>query len=285
MSVYFIPILLVCVVGIIAGIMLTVAARIMYVPVDERVDACLDALPGANCGGCGFAGCSDYAGAIVDGAEITLCPVGGADVAAKLGAIMGIEATGGDGQYAVVRCGGYDNKTGKILEYKGVASCSANKSLYGGAGVCRYGCLGLGDCVRACKFNAIGVVNGVAWVDRENCTGCGACAKACPNNLIAMVPKKSLVYVACSSAEKGAVTKKECEAGCIGCKKCEKTCKFEAIRIIDNHAVIDADKCKNCGLCARECPTGAILKLPKPKKAAPANAAKNADAAAKSAAV
>ena len=270
MSIYLIPIVLVCAIGIVAGVMLTVAAKIMYVPVDERVDACLNALPGANCGGCGFAGCSDYAGAVVDGAELTLCPVGGADVAAKLGSIMGIEVAGGDGQYAVVRCGGYDNKTSKILEYKGVPTCAASKSLYGGAGACKHGCLGFGDCVSACNFNAIGVVNGVAWVDRENCVGCGACAKACPNDIIAMVPKKNIVYVACSSLEKGAATRKECQAGCIGCKKCEKACKFEAIQVIDNHAVIDAEKCKNCGLCAKECPTGAILKLPKPKKAAPA---------------
>jgi Na+-translocating ferredoxin:NAD+ oxidoreductase RNF subunit RnfB len=265
MTAYLIPVLLVCVVGIVAGIMLTVAAKIMYVPVDERVSACADALPGANCGGCGFAGCSDYAGAVVEGAELTLCPVGGADVVAKLGAIMGVEVSAGDGQYAIVKCGGYDNKTSKILEYKGVPTCKAAKSLYGGPGACKHGCIGFGDCVRSCKFDAIGIVNGVAWVDRENCVGCGACSKTCPNDLIAMVPKKNTVYVACSSTDKGAATRKQCDAGCIGCKKCEKACKFEAIKVVDNHAVIDAEKCKNCGLCVKECPTSAILKLPKKK--------------------
>ena len=261
-----IPVILVCTIGIIAGVMLTIAAKVMYVPVDERITECAEALPGANCGGCGFAGCSDYAGAIVEsGAELNRCPVGGAAVAAKLGEIMGVAVEAGEGSYAVVRCGGYADKTSKIMEYQGVPTCSAIKTIYGGGGACGHGCLGLGDCVKACNFNAIGVVNGVAWVDRENCVGCGACTKACPNGLIALVPKKSIVYVKCSSTDKGAATRKACEAGCIGCKKCEKSCKFEAITVVDNHAVIDPEKCKNCGLCAKECPTGAILKLPRKK--------------------
>lgn len=267
MTVYLIPILLVCIVGIIAGIMLTVAAKLMYVPVDERVAACTEALPGANCGGCGFAGCADYAGAIVEsGAELNKCPVGGAETAAKLGEIMGMSVDAGEGSYAAVKCGGYGDKSKKILEYSGIQSCRAVKSMYNGDNACAYGCLGMGDCVNACNFNAIGIVNGVAWVDRENCVGCGACAKVCPNHIIDMVPKKNIVYVACSSCDKGAATRKACEAGCIGCKKCEKSCKFDAIHVENNRAVIDPEKCKNCGLCAKECPTGAILKLPKPKK-------------------
>ena len=267
MSVYLYPVLLVCVVGAIAGIMLTIAAKVMYVPVDERVEQLTEALPGANCGGCGFAGCSDYAGAIVNsGADINSCAVGGPACAAKLAEIMGMEAGSAEPQVATVRCGGYGEKTKKILEYKGVPTCKANKSIYSGDGACMHGCIGLGDCVSACKFNAIGIVNGVAWVDRENCVGCGACAKACPNNLIALIPKSSLVYVACSNKDKGASTRKQCSAGCIACQKCVKTCKFDAISIVDNHAVIDPEKCKNCGMCAKVCPDSSIIKLPKPKK-------------------
>ena len=260
---YLIPVIIVCVVGIVAGVLLTIAAKIMYVPVDERVEQLTEALPGANCGGCGFAGCSDYANAIVEsGADVTLCPVGGPSVSSALAAVMGIEAGSVEGEYAVVLCGGYDNKTDKIFEYQDIPTCKAVKSLYGGAGACGHGCL------EACKFNAIGIVNGVAWVDRTNCVGCTACAKACPNGIIAMVPKHSLTYVACSSTDKGAVTRKACQAGCIGCRKCEKICKFDAVKVEDNKAVIDPQKCKNCGMCVRECPTGAIVKLPKPAKSA-----------------
>lgn len=264
-----IPVALVCVVGAVAGILLTIAAKIMYVPVDERITNCTDALPGANCGGCGFAGCSDYASAVVnDGAALTLCPVGGSGVAAKLGEIMGLAVGDVEGEYAIVRCQGYNDKTTKILEYKGVPSCQGVKSMYNGDGACQYGCLGMGDCVKACNFNAIGIVNGVAWVDRNNCVGCGACASACPTKIIDMVPQKNIVYVGCSSCDKGGATKKACQSGCIGCKKCEKACKFEAIKVENNHAVIDAHKCKNCGLCQKVCPTQAIIKLPRPKKTA-----------------
>lgn len=269
MTLYLIPIIIVCAIGIVSGVLLTVAAKVMYVPVDERVEQLTESLPGANCGGCGFAGCSDYASSIVEnGAELNRCPVGGPAVSAKLAEIMGTSAGDIEEKCAVVMCGGYDNKTEDIFEYQGIPSCKAIKTFYGGVGACGHGCLGYGDCVAACNFNAIGVVNGVAWVDRENCVGCGACAKACPNDLIALIPKKNTVYVSCSSHDKGAVTRKACEAGCIGCKKCEKACKFGAIKVEDNKAVIDPALCKNCGLCAKECPTGAIIKLPKQAKAA-----------------
>lgn len=267
MMVYIIPTILVATIGALAGIMLTIAAKIMFVPVDERIEACTEALPGANCGGCGYAGCSDYAAAVVNNdVSLTLCPVGGPDVVNLLGKILGKEAAASDGQYAIVKCAGYIDKTSKILEYKGINTCTGVKSMYNGDGACQYGCLGMGDCVEACKFNAIGIVNGVAWVDRENCVGCTACAAACPNKLIDMVPKKNLTFVTCSSCDKGAATKKACQAGCIGCKKCEKICKFDAIHVKNNIALIDAEKCKNCGMCVKECPTSAILKLPRPKK-------------------
>ena len=272
MTTYIIPILLVSITGVIAGVMLTIAAKIMYVPVDERIEACTEALPGANCGGCGFAGCSDYASALVNNdAKLTLCPVGGADIVSALGAILGKEAAAGEGSYAIVKCAGFNDKTEKILEYKGISTCVSVKSMYNGDGACQYGCLGMGACVRACKFNALGIVNGVAWVDRENCVGCSACVDVCPNHIIDMVPKKNLTYVTCSSCDKGAATKKACQAGCIGCKKCEKACKFDAIHVENNLAVIDAEKCKNCGLCVKDCPTSAILKLPRPKKSAVAS--------------
>ena len=176
--------------------------------------------------------------------------MGGPAVSQKLASIMGVESGSSEGEYALVLCGGYDNKTNTIFEYNGIPSCQAVKSLYGGAGACGHGCLGYGDCVEACNFDAIGVVNGVAWVDRTNCVGCKACAKACPNDIIAMVPKHSLTYVACSSTDKGAATRKACEAGCIACRKCEKICKFDAIKVEDNRAVIDPEKVQKTAACA-----------------------------------
>ncbi len=265
------PVLLVCAVGAVAGIMLTIAAKVMYVPVDERVEALTEALPGANCGGCGFAGCSDYASSIVkDGAPLTACSVGGASCASMLASIMGMEVELSAPKVAAVMCGGYGDKTSRILEYKGVPTCKANKSMYSGHGACTHGCIGLGDCVRVCQFDAIGIVDGVAWVDRNNCTGCGACTRACPNGIISLIPKSNLVYVACSSHDKGGVTRKNCTAGCIGCMKCVKECRFEAIQVENFKATIDPDKCKNCGMCVKVCPDSSIIKLPKPKKTAAA---------------
>ena len=266
MSSIIFPVLLVCIVGIIAGIMLTIAAKVMYVPVDERIEKLTEALPGANCGGCGYAGCSDYASAIVNsGAPLTACAVGGASCSENLGSIMGLEVGSAEPMAAVVRCGGFGEKTHKILDYKGVPTCKANKSIYSGDGACMYGCIGLGDCTRACQFDAIRVINGVAWVDRNNCVGCGACAKACPNDLITLIPKKNTVYVACSNCDKGAQTRKQCTAGCIACRKCEKVCKFDSIHVENNHAVINPETCKNCGMCTKVCPDNTIIKLAKKK--------------------
>ena len=256
---YLIPVLIVCVVGIVAGVLLTVAAKIMFVPVDERVEQLTEALPGANCGGCGYAGCSDYASAIVEsGADVNLCPVGGPSVTSALAAIMGVDAGSTEGEYAVVMCGGYDNKTDKIFDYQGIPTCKAVKSLYGGAGACGHGCLGYGDCVEACQYDAISIVDGVAVVDRTRCTGCGMCAKQCPNHLIEIVPATARAFVGCSSCDKGAYTRKVCKVGCIGCKKCERTCPNGAAKVVNNLATIDVNLCVNCGECAKQCPTGAI---------------------------
>lgn len=145
-------------------------------------------------------------------------------------------------------------------------TCKGALQLYGGNKSCAYGCLGMGDCVRACDFNAIHIVNGVAVVDRDVCVGCGVCANTCPKSVIQILTKDDRVAVRCKSTDKGAAVMKNCKNGCIGCKKCENTCKFDAIHVENNLASIDYDKCKNCGLCAKECPTGAIVVIPKEKK-------------------
>lgn len=261
MNAIFTPVALVVALGFAFAVILTIASKIFFVPVDETVVNLRAELPGANCGGCGFAGCDDYASALAadpEGVGCSKCPVGGADVAAKLAAILGMEAGSSEPQVAVVQCNGNSKAAKALLEYQGPKTCVAAKQLFGGMNMCKYGCLGLGDCTRACNFGAIKVCDGVAVVARELCVGCGACANTCPNGVIRLAPAKSKVVVQCQSQDKPAPTMKNCSNGCIGCGKCTKVCKFEAISVENGHAFIDPEKCKNCGLCAKECPTGAI---------------------------
>ena len=275
------PVLLVVALGFVFAVILTIASKVFYVPVDETVIKLTDALPGANCGGCGFAGCSDYANALAAD------PVGVADVAAQLASILGIEAGSSEPQVAVVQCNGNCSVVKPLSEYQGPESCKAAASLFGGMNACKYGCLGLGDCTRACNFGAIKICDGVAVVARDLCTGCGACAATCPKHVIRIAPAKNKVVVQCQNADKGAQTLKACKNGCIGCGKCAKVCKFDAITIENNHAFIDPEKCKNCGMCAKECPTKAINNMrakrqqPKPKAAPKKEAAPEAPVAPK----
>lgn len=265
-----IPVLLVVALSLVFAIVLTIAAKVFYVPVDETFATVRAELPGANCGACGYAGCDDYANALAEDASIgaNKCPVGGEELAAKLAEILGVDAGSSEKQVAVVMCNGNKEAAGEIMEYQGLLTCSAAKQMYGGMKSCKYGCLGLGDCVSVCQFNAIQVVNGVATVARNLCTACGACAKACPNNLIRISSAKNRVIVQCHSNDKGGVTRKACSNGCIGCGKCAKVCKFDSITVENGLAYIDPDTCKNCGMCEKECPTGAIINL---RKAMPKN--------------
>ena len=254
--------------GLIFGLVLAIASKVFYVETDPRLDLLNECLPGANCGGCGYAGCGGYAEAVLKGeAPIGKCASGGTDCAMKMAEIMGVKAEKMERQVAMVRCSGYKtvDENGAAVgaklkgEYEGIADCLAATKVAGrGPSACKFGCLGFGSCVAACKYDAIHVVNGVAVVDEEKCVGCLACAAACPRQLIVPVSPAQNVVIACASMAKGAATSRSCTIGCIGCGKCKKTCQHDAIILEKNLARIDYTKCVNCGDCAKVCPKGLI---------------------------
>ena len=246
-------------VGLLAGVLLALASHFFYVPEDETAVKLRECLPGVNCGACGYKGCDDYAAAMSSGdAKPNLCVPGGADVSAALGEILGVVSETAEPKVAFVHCNGNCEATSKKAVYDGVQSCRAASMIYGGPDACIYGCIGYGDCAKACPVNAICVRDGIAHVDPRLCIACGLCASACPKNIISLVPKNAVTSVMCNNKDKGAEAKKACKNACIGCKKCEKSCPENAITVIDNLARIDYSKCSGCGICASVCPTGCI---------------------------
>ncbi len=261
-------VLILSIIGVLSAIILYFVAQKFKVYEDPRIDQVEAALPGANCGGCGFAGCRAFADACVSKGELTdmFCPVGGNETMGGVADILGIVAVKKDPRVAVVRCNGTCEYRPKTNIFDGPVSCAIASTLYSGDTGCQYGCLGCGDCVVACDFDAIHMnpVTGLPEVDDEKCVACGACVKACPKTLIELRkkgPKDRKIYVACRNMEKGGVARKSCAVACIGCGKCEKECKYDAITIVNNLAFIDADKCKLCRKCAPVCPTNAIIEM------------------------
>jgi ferredoxin len=188
----------------------------------------------------------------------TKCSVGGPAVAKKLATLLGQDAGDMEKKVAFVMCNGTTDNAAKLYEYEDISSCKAAKQLFGGSKQCPYGCIGLGDCVAACEFDAIRIIDGVAVVGRDYCTSCGACAKACPQKLIKIIPESAKVQVRCHNEQKGADARKACNVACIGCGQCARVCPKGAITIENNLSSIDPSKCIKCGLCAAKCPTGAI---------------------------
>ncbi|MCI5641179.1 MAG: RnfABCDGE type electron transport complex subunit B [Lachnospiraceae bacterium] len=242
--------------GLLIALLLGIAANVFAVPVDEKAVAIRETLPGANCGGCGYAGCDALAAAVAAGeAPVNGCPVGGAAVAEKIGAIMGVSAGDAVKQVAFVKCAGTCDKAGVKANYYGIADCKRAAAIPGkGDKACAYGCMGFGSCVAACNFDAIHVEHGVAVVDKEKCVACGKCAEECPNGLIELIPYDATKVVSCSNKDKGPKVMSVCEVGCIGCGLCAKQCEFDAITVENNIAHIDQSKCTGCGKCAEKCP-------------------------------
>lgn len=255
------PVALVAGIGLVLGLGLAIASKIMAVPVDEKAEAITEALPGANCGACGYSGCSGYAAALSSGKETAtnLCAPGGSDAAKKVAEIMGTSPAFVLPTAAVVLCNGNTVNAQDKMVYEGVKSCRMASQLFGGAKECTYGCLGLGDCVEACEYDAIHICDGVARISPIACHSCKACVKTCPKGLIHMlplgVPKASVL---CNNHEKGATARKHCKAACIGCMKCVKACEYGAVKVENFCAVVDSEKCVGCGECTKACPVGCI---------------------------
>lgn len=266
-------------IAFVSAVILYVCSKKFAVKEDPRLGQVVEVLPGANCGGCGFAGCSGLAGALVKAADAgslegLMCPVGGSEVMGKVADLLGMAIANTEAKVAVVRCNGTCELRQRIASYDGLRTCTAMHATGAGETGCGFGCLGCGDCVAACQFDAIHIneETGLPEVDEEKCTGCGACSKACPRNVIELRkkgPKGRRVYVRCVNKDKGAAAMKACKAACIGCGKCAKECKFEAITIANNLSYIDPDKCRMCKKCVEACPTHAIIAVnfpaPKPK--------------------
>lgn len=247
-------------IGAFCAVMLVVASKFFAVEENETIGKIRECLPGANCGACGYAGCDGYAKALAEEhVKTNLCIPGADAVAKQIAEILGVEAEDVIEQVAVIHCYGDCDHTSKKMDYAGIESCAAAKTMYGGAGRCTYGCIGFGDCVAVCPQGAICLENGIAHIDTRRCIGCGLCAKACPRGIIELMADVERVLVTCQNHEKGAVARKACSNACIGCKMCEKNCPEGAIKVVDHLAQIDYARCKNCDTCAKVCPVGCIL--------------------------
>ena len=262
--------------ALVSAVVLYITSKRFAVYEDPRLETITEALPGANCGGCGFPGCGGMADALVKGADAgsiegLFCPVGGQKVMENVADLLGMTVEKTDPMVAVVRCNGTCENRPRIAEYNGLRTCAAIHATGAGETACGFGCLGCGDCVSACQFEAIHMnpETGLPEVDDEKCTACGACVKACPRSIIELRkkgPKNRRIYVQCVNKDKGPAAMKACKVSCIACGKCFKACKFDAITIENNLSYIDYNKCKMCRKCVNECPTHAITALNFPVK-------------------
>ncbi|MBQ7499350.1 MAG: RnfABCDGE type electron transport complex subunit B [Clostridia bacterium] len=246
--------------GGVLGLLLAIAGKVFAVKVDERVTKTRELLPGANCGGCGFAGCDAFAQAIVDGkANPSGCTSVDSDQIKKISEVCGVAAGPQIRKRAQVMCSGTNDKASKKYDYKGPMDCISVSRMGGGDKTCPNGCIGLGSCISACKFDAISIRNGVAVVDYNKCAGCGMCTYTCPKHIIKLIPFDAYHWVGCMSVDPGQKVRKYCEAGCISCRLCEKNCPTGAITVDNFIASIDYEKCDGCNKCVDVCPRKIIM--------------------------
>ncbi|MCR5484204.1 MAG: RnfABCDGE type electron transport complex subunit B [Clostridiales bacterium] len=261
MNPILLAVIIVSAIGLIAGLGLAIASKVMAVPVDEKAEKIRECLPGANCGACGFSGCDGYAEALSKGetTNTALCNPGGKDAAKAIAEITGLAAGEVIPKTAVVLCQGNKHNAEDKLIYSGIKSCAMASQVFGGPKACIYGCVGFGDCVKACPFDAISLCDGIARINPAKCHSCGVCINTCPKGIIKMLPVTEVkAAVLCNNHEKGAVTRKQCKAGCIGCMKCVKTCEVGAVSINNFCAEVDYEKCIGCGQCHEACPVKSI---------------------------
>lgn len=269
MEIVLLPVLIIGGMGLVFGALLAVASKVFEVKKDERIPKIAEILPGANCGGCGFAGCAAYAEAVVeDGAPVNRCSVGGNKAAAEIAKIMGVNAEKCEKEVAFVRCSGTSGVAETKYRTEKDIDCHTAARMGGGSKQCEFGCLGYGSCVKKCSFDAISIVNGVAVADREKCTGCGACIEECPRDIITKLPySMSEAAVVCNSKAVGKRVRAVCGAGCIGCGICAKNCPNGAIAVENNLAFVNFEKCTACGICIEKCPRKVITLLAAGEKA------------------
>ncbi|HLR21986.1 MAG TPA: RnfABCDGE type electron transport complex subunit B [Tissierellaceae bacterium] len=253
------PILVLGGLGLLFGVLLSIASKAFAVEIDPKIGDVLEALPGANCGACGFPGCEGLATAIAAGdAPVNACPIGGQDTADNIADIMGLDAGNVERNVAVVLCQGSKEKAKDKYKYEGIKDCRVQGELADGCKACSYGCLGCGTCYDVCEFDAIRMVDGVAVIDKDKCTACMKCIDICPKNIIDLVPYDSEYIVKCVNEDRGGFVRKACSIGCIGCRICVKNCPEDAFTFDNMLAKIDYEKCINCGICEEKCPTKCI---------------------------
>lgn len=252
---------IVAVLALVFAILILVVSKFCAVEEDEKVSAIVENLAGANCGGCGYAGCEGFAKALAEGkAEITSCGPTSNENKAKIAEILGVPFAASEPVYAVVKCAGGNNAKDKY-EYVGNEGCTAQAAYLGGKKVCAYGCMGAGTCETVCPYGAVKVKDGVSLVDKALCEACGLCVRHCPKRIIELIPKSAKVYVACSTLCKGKETMNACSVGCIGCGLCAKNCPENAITMVNNLPVIDYSKCSGCKTCVAKCPRHTIKEI------------------------
>ena len=256
-----IVIAIIAVLATVFSTLIVIISKACKVEEDERIVKITENLAGANCGGCGYNGCSDFAKALLEGkAQLSNCGATSEEGKQEICKVLGVEFSATEKTVAVVKCSG-GNNVKKTFNYVGNFDCSFIKNSFGGNKACSFACLGAGNCQAKCTNGAIKMVDGVAKVDKAECGSCGACVIACPKNLIELIPATAKVYVACSSKCKGKAVMEACESGCIGCGLCAKNCPQGAITMQDNLPIIDYAKCTGCKICVSKCPRKTIKEM------------------------